>query len=197
MHPVEALLQEVDRLWSPSGEGRVALRILGSTALILQTDYRRGTKDSDVLETAHLDAARKRQLLHLAGRDSALHTKHGVYIEILAPAFAFLTEDPAWVRLPGIDEELRHFTVEVLDVVDVVVAKLARLHGGDREDIRAMVDRDLVSHQRLVERFRSAVGRLWFDARADDLPRHVRNLHWVERDLLDVRETEIELPDWG
>jgi hypothetical protein len=49
---------------------------------------------------------------------------------------------------------------------------------------------------RLVERFRAAVDAFSGDARAEDLPRYVRNLHRVERDFLLVPETEIELPDW-
>jgi hypothetical protein len=40
------------------------------------------------------------------------------------------------------------------------------------------------------------VERIWHDARADDLPRIVRNLHRVERDMFDVPETDIELPPW-
>ncbi|MGA2079014.1 MAG: hypothetical protein ABSH53_00120 [Holophaga sp.] len=34
------------------------------------------------------------------------------------------------------------------------------------------------------------------DARAEDLPRYVKNLHRIERDLFFVEESEIELPDW-
>jgi hypothetical protein len=84
----------------------------------------------------------------------------------------------------------------VLDVVDVVVAKLKRFHANDRSDIEAMVERDLVHHEALLARFRSAVDSYAADARADDLPRYVKNLHVVERDFLGVGETEIELPGW-
>jgi hypothetical protein len=34
------------------------------------------------------------------------------------------------------------------------------------------------------------------DARAEDLPRYVRNLQEVERDMLGVNESEIDLPGW-
>jgi hypothetical protein len=34
------------------------------------------------------------------------------------------------------------------------------------------------------------------DARAEDLPKCVENLHRVERDLFGLPETEIDLPDW-
>jgi hypothetical protein len=59
-----------------------------------------------------------------------------------------------------------------------------------------MIDRNLVLPARLVSRFRAAVDLFSGDARAEDLPRYVRNLHRVERDMLGVPETEIELPDW-
>ena len=43
---------DIDRHWGASTEGKIPLRIIGSSALMLQTNYERGTKDSDVLETA-------------------------------------------------------------------------------------------------------------------------------------------------
>lgn len=193
---VEAFLQDLDAHWIPTAPGRLRLRIIGSTALFLQTDYRRGTKDSDILETTELGQEEQARLLALAGKDTLLHRRHRLYAEIVGRAFPFLAVEPVWRPLPAIDASLRHFTIEALDVVDVVVAKLARLHGSDRDDIGAMVTRGLVEHDALVDRFRSAVERIWLDARADDLPRIVRALHWVERDQLDVPETPIELPPW-
>lgn len=50
---------------------------------------------------------------------------------------------------------------------------------------------------RLVERFRLAVDVFSGDARADDLPRYVGNLHRVEREYFGVPESDIELPDWS
>jgi hypothetical protein len=84
----------------------------------------------------------------------------------------------------------------VLDVLDVVIAKLPRYHKTDQDDIAAMVDRDLVDPERFLARFRSAVTRWSMDARADDLPRVVRNFHRVQRDHLFVGESEIALPSW-
>ncbi len=59
-----------------------------------------------------------------------------------------------------------------------------------------MIDRELVPHAILVERFRSAVDMYSCDARASDLPRYVENLHQLERDSFGVSETEVELPTW-
>lgn len=193
---VEGLLRDVDGAWTPAPVERLTLRIIGSTALFLQTNYRRGTKDSDVLETTEVSGAVQGRLIALAGKGTPMHTRHGLYIEVVGRAFPFLAVEPVWRPVVGLSSNLRHFDVEVLDVLDVVVAKLARLHGSDRDDIGAMVERGLVDHEALIRRFRSAVERIWYDARADDLPRHVRALHWAERDLLDEAETHIELPPW-
>jgi hypothetical protein len=84
----------------------------------------------------------------------------------------------------------------VLDVVDVVVSKLKRFNANDQSDIDAMIERGLVPHDRLIDRFRAAVDEFMGDARAEDLPKYVANLHRVERDMLVVPETEIELPSW-
>jgi len=48
---VEAFLRELDAAWHHPGP-KIPLRIIGSTALMLQTSYQRGTKDSEVLETS-------------------------------------------------------------------------------------------------------------------------------------------------
>jgi hypothetical protein len=193
---VELFLRDLDAAWSDQGVRPVTLRIIGSTALFLQTDYRRGTKDSDVLETVELSAAVQRQLLAFGGKDTALHRKHRIYLEIVAGAFPFLAVEPRWRNLQAFNASLRSFQVEALDVVDVVIAKLARFHSTDRDDIAAMESRGCIDHDVLIERFHSAVERVWHDARADDLPRIIRGLHWIERDLLCVPETYIDFPPW-
>jgi hypothetical protein len=42
----------------------------------------------------------------------------------------------------------------------------------------------------------SIIDSFSMDARAEDLPRYVKNLHTVERDFFGVEESEIELPPW-
>lgn len=191
---VEALLRAVDAGWKPIGGEPFHLRILGSTALFLQTDYRRGTKDSDVLEAADLPPRVAEQLIALAGQQTDLHRQHRIYLDIVGRALPFLPEEPLWRSKPDLHSGLVHFSVDVLDVIDVVVTKLWRNHANDRGDIEAMVARGLVPHDRLVDRFRSAVSRFWLDARADDLPRAVAALNRLERDALGVPESQIDLP---
>jgi hypothetical protein len=78
----------------------------------------------------------------------------------------------------------------------VIVSKLKRFDGSDQTDIDAMVTKDLVPHRALVERFEAAVDYFSWDARADELPKDVANLNRVERDMLMVPATDIELPHW-
>jgi hypothetical protein len=71
-----------------------------------------------------------------------------------------------------------------------------RFNANDQSDVDAMIQRDLVPHEQLIERFRSAVNMFLGDAREVELPKYVAHLHRVERDMLLVPETEIDLPSW-
>jgi hypothetical protein len=192
---IRELLVELDqRLGEPSSP-KLPFQIIGATALALQTGYERGTKDGDVLETLELSPVTG-LLRQLAGKSAPLAAKHGVYLDLVAPGLPFLPQGPCWHRLGELNQALQRIEVSVLDVVDVVVSKLNRFSANDLDDIEAMIDRDLVPHDLLIARFRAAADLYVLDARASDLPRYVANLHRVERDLLTVPETEIELPSW-
>lgn len=163
---------------------------------MLQTDFERGTKDSDVLETIQMTAEARAQLIALAGQGTEIHARHRLYIDIVPSGLPFLPQPARFRPVDGVNSLLRYFRVDVLDVVDVVVSKLKRFNANDQGDISAMIRRGLVPHDRLVERFRSAVDVFSGDARAEELPRYVAHLHRLERDQYDVGETEIELPGW-
>jgi hypothetical protein len=195
---IKDFFTEIDRLWPPEEppHRKARLSILGSGALMLQTSYERGTKDSDVLETTDLSDDVKQRLVALAGAGTELHRRRKLYIDIVRNGIPFLPHVPLWHSLPEIDGALSHFELRVLDVVDVVVSKLKRFNANDESDIDAMIDRGLVPHERLVDRFRVAVDAFIGDARAPDLPKYIANLHRVERDMLVVPETEIYLPSW-
>ena len=52
--PIENFIVAIDQAWTGDPGPKILLRVIGSTALMLQADYVRGTKDSDVLEAADL-----------------------------------------------------------------------------------------------------------------------------------------------
>lgn len=91
---------------------------------------------------------------------------------------------------------MKHFEIEALDVVDVIVTKLKRFNANDVSDVSAMVAGGWLKHPEMIERFRRAVDGFSMDARAEDLPHYVKNLHAVERDYFRVPPSQIELPDW-
>lgn len=193
MAAIEALLEELDARWAPAGAA--TLRVIGSGALMLQARYERGTKDGDVLETEALDAAARERLNALAGKGSGLSRRHGIYLEVVARGLPFLPQAPAFHPVARL-AKLQRLRIEVLDVVDVAVSKLARFNATDDADIRAMAGLGLLPRARLIERFESAKERFLNDARAEDLPKIVARLHAVERDYLGAAPTPIELPDW-
>jgi len=190
MSAIHDFFGEIDDQW-PGSQTR--LSIIGCGALMLQVDYERGTKDGDVFETLDLSAEAQTTLVKLAGPGSKLHTRRKLYIDIVRNGIPFLPHPPHWHRvLPT----LQHLEIVALDVVDVVVSKLIRFNANDQSDVDAMVQRNLVPHAQLVKRFRSAVDAFLGDAREQNLPKYVANLHRVERDMFGVDETDIELPSW-
>lgn len=196
MSQVEDFFRDLDRSWPLPAGAPVTLRLLGSTALILQTNFQRGTKDGDILETDQITVEIESALLGFAGKGTSIHRRHRMYLEFLGAAFPFLPLEPLWHGVVPSGMDYRHFRLEVLDVVDVVIAKLARFHKTDRDDIAAMAERDLIEPGRFADRFQSAVQGWWHDARADDLPKIVRNFHQVQSDELFVWPSRVELPAW-
>ena len=187
MAPVDDFFRKLDGLWGPPPD-RIRLNVIGSAALMIQFDYQRGTKDGDVLQTQDIAGPIKDQLLRLADRGSALHARTRMYLDIVPNGLPFLPSPPRWLPVDRL-AALTHLDLQALDVVDVVVSKLKRFNANDVDDIRAMVDRDLVLHEALLERFRSAFAVFAYDARAPELIKYVANLNQVERDLLGVEET--------
>lgn len=190
---IENFLKDIDSKWKPLGGEPFPLQIIGSAALMLQTDYIRGTKDSDVLESRDGSPGIKEQLEALAGKKTDLHLRHGLYIDVVKEVILFLPPKP--IFLPIAKVPLKNFNLTGLDVTDVVLSKLKRFNADDLGDIRAMATRRLIDHQRLVARFRVAAEWFGMDARASPLPRTLKNLHTVEREILDVPLSDIELPE--
>jgi hypothetical protein len=160
---------------------------------MLQANYTRITKDSDVLEADPLTPAVCDRLLAIAGQNTQMHVRHKLYLDMVRPGLPFLPPSPKWHELPDLGH-LEHFHILVLDVVDVVVSKFGRFSTNDQFDIDAMIDLGLVPHDLLIDRFRSAVDAFAMDARANKLTKYISYLHRIERDSFNVDPTTIELP---
>ena len=193
---IDDFFVELDEKWG-AVPARLRLSIIGCGALVLQTDYDRGTKDSDILETTNLGAEAAARLEKLAGRDSEMHQRRRHYVDVVGNGIPFLPEVPSWHPLDALNERLRSLELVALDVTDVCVAKLKPFRAQDKDDVDAMIRRGLVAHEKFVERFQSAFLSFSYDARAyEALPRFIANLHEVERDMFVVDETDIEIPSY-
>jgi hypothetical protein len=78
---IDAFFQDLDRAWAHGSALKIQLHVLGSTALMLQAGYERGTKDGDILETAIVSGRTKERLLALAGEGTPFAERHRVYLD--------------------------------------------------------------------------------------------------------------------
>jgi hypothetical protein len=193
---IDAFLMEIDQRWVNENNSKTVLRIIGSAALLLQMEYDRGTKDSDVLETPEITPPIKEKLLALAGKGSPLSKTYRLYLDVVPSGIPFLPQEAIYHKMTGVNQHLKHFEIEALDVADVVVSKLKRFNANDVSDIAEMVGRGFLIPGVLVARFRKAVDGFSMDARAEDLPLYLKNLHTVERDYFRRPASKIDLPDW-
>lgn len=196
MNPIEEFVLAIDRGWHGAQDPKILLRVLGSTSLMMQADYFRGTKDGDVLEAVALTPAIKDRLLSLAGKETKLADKHGIYLDIVPLGLPFFPLNPDWRPLTEFNRSLCCFELEALGIVDTVVTKIKRFNANDQADIQAMIRLGLAPHELVVERFRSAIDRFSGDARAAEFPVYVKHLHRVEREYFEADESEIDLPSW-
>ena len=80
---IERFITEIDARWPPEEAEKVVLSVIGSTALMLQAKYVRGTKDSDVFRTRAIDDALAERLMTLAGEGTDLHRRHRIYLQLV------------------------------------------------------------------------------------------------------------------
>jgi hypothetical protein len=135
------------------------LHCMGGFVLAEHYGLVRATGDVDVLESAGTDKA---TIARLAGRGSALHKRHRVYIDIVTVADV---PDDYDTRLETMDiEGLTRLRLKVFERHDLVLAKLCRNIDRDREDVVALVrgrpglDIDVL-RQRYQEELRPKLGR--------------------------------------
>lgn len=188
---VERFFHDLDGAWTHGGD-RILFQVIGSTALMFQFDYERLTNDSDVIETAQFTVPIKAKLEKLAGKNSPLFQRYRLYLDIVNPGIPFILPRPSYHPVPSM-VGLKNIEVQVLDVLDVAVSKLARFKASDVNDIRAVVERNLISHPAFLARFKAVLNAHSMDARRDDFPKYVKNFNTIERDFFHVKETEIDL----
>jgi hypothetical protein len=193
MTPVDLLFKGIDDALAGGDHERFSLQLVGSTALFAQTSWVRGTRDCDAVRTWAFDEALAERLLALAGPGRPIARQAGLYLELVGQGVLFLPGEPRWKKW----RSLRSFDVDVLHPVDVAVAKLARLNPNDLDDIEALVERNLLTHRQLLDRFRAAAEASAARGMAHKLQFAIGNLHRIERDIFLEAPSVIEVEGWA
>ena len=152
--PWQSMLVALDQVLTH----RTELHCMGGFVLAEHYALVRPTADVDVLESAGTDTA---TIARLAGRGSALHKRHRVYIDIVTVADV---PDDYDARLVSMEVEgFSRLRLKVFERHDLVLAKLSRNSDHDREDVVALargpgLDVDVL-RQRYQEELRPLLGR--------------------------------------
>lgn len=195
MSQLTDFFREIDARWTRSSKTELELKIIGSTALMMTTDLRLGTTDSDVIQTAQIDDAVMKRLLEIAGRGSDAEKKFGLHLQFVPPGLPFLPQRPKYLPAAELND-LKFIRVFALAPVDVAISKLKVFRPHDIRDIAELIEQGHVAHEELLTRFRSAIDLAGMSARADDLPKIIDNFHQVERNDFGLEApSHVDLPD--
>jgi hypothetical protein len=93
------------------------------------------------------------QLTEIAGKGSALHSKHNVYLD--AVTVATPPENYAERLTPLFPGAWRHLRLYALEVHDLALSKLERNYERDRGDVQALARAGLLKREILKERYYS------------------------------------------
>jgi len=155
----------------------LALRCIGGFAVSLYYGLSRPTGDLDVVEVASHTA---RWLSDTAGRNSALHRKHKLYVQIVTVAtLPDSYADRRTEMFPGVFRRVRLF---VLDPYDLALSKLSRNLELDLDDVKHLAKVQELDLAVLESRYRQELRpyvfgpverhdqtlRLWIDAIRED-----------------------------
>lgn len=130
--PWREFLREVDEALPEPTE----IRCLGGFVITLLHGFPRPTSDLDYIETIPAHAASFLQ--EVAGLDSQLHAKHGVYLQYVTVAdLPESYEDRLTPLFAGLYRNLR---LVVLDPYDLLLSKLTRNSPIDQDDVEYLTN---------------------------------------------------------
>ena len=153
--PWKAFLGELDQQLS----SKVSLHCLGGFVVTVCYGLERPTADLDVLLIVPSET--QALLIGLAGKDSALHKTHGVYLDVVTVASY---PDNYEQRLTDVfTGAFHHLRLLALDPYDLALAKLERNLQRDRDDVVFLADAvplDLaILRTRYMQEMRPSLGR--------------------------------------
>ncbi|NOT45997.1 MAG: hypothetical protein HOP14_15460 [Acidobacteria bacterium] len=152
--PWQSMLVALDRALAQDTE----LHCMGGFVLAEHYGCVRATADVDVIESLGTD---KGSIAQLAGRGSALHKRHRVYVDIVT--VADVPDDYDTRLIPMNVDGLTRLRLRAFERHDLVLAKLCRNIDRDREDVVALgrgpgLDIDVL-RQRYRDELRPKLGR--------------------------------------
>lgn len=166
--PWRSFLRELDTL----AGGETQLECLGGFVLTQLYGLGRQTADIDSLSiTPREQIARVLE----AGREgSALHTRHGVYLDLVT--VAIVPENYEQRLTPLFRDTFRYLRLYALDPYDLALAKLSRNIQRDRDDVKFLAARIPFDLAVLKERYQRELRPYVANAQREDLTLQL----WIE-----------------
>jgi hypothetical protein len=130
-------------------EQETSLEILGGFVITVLYAAPRETADVDVVSV--VPNSQTRSLIETAGEGSALHKKHGVYLDRVG--IATIPENYEERLTEIFAGEFRHLRLFAVDPYDVALAKIERNIDRDREDVKFLAEAVPFDLQILRERY--------------------------------------------
>ena len=146
-----AFLAALDKL---VGTGRTTIYVSGGSAVLLGYGGQEDTKDFDVVERGRHPLE---SLKPAAGKNSPLHDATGYWLDIVPPIYPLALGFRE--RAVLLDAKLEHLELRLLEVHDLIVTKLLRMHAKDRRDVETLTRHATFSTPILVERYRASSRR--------------------------------------
>jgi hypothetical protein len=166
--PWSSFLSEIDAGLS---EG-VEFHCLGGFVVTVVYGFERPTADVDVLTV--VPRGEVERLIDLAGKGSALHRKHGLYLDLVTVATVPEDYEQRLVEVAaGAFKRLRLFA---LDPYDLALAKLERNIQRDRDDVKHLARTIPLDLQVLRERYEKELRPYLGNPEREDLTLQL----WVE-----------------
>ncbi len=180
------LLAFLKRLDEHLTSGRKAeLYLGGGAAILLAYNGKLATVDVDFIGE---ESGLLLELSQFAAKGSETHRLTKLYLDIVPPGM--FPSDLGWRNrtIPVSAPELQHLNIRVLEIHDLVISKLKRFAGKDRQDVRGLCGRSELNVQTLRARYREA--RLPSDYHERE--RMDQNFNVVEVEFLGLEPTVFE-----
>ena len=130
-------------------EEEIELHCLGGFVVTLVYDLPRATADVDVITITPTKT--RARLLELAGKNSELHQRYGVYLDLVA--IVTLPEDYEERVTEIFAGTFKHLRLYALDPYDIALTKLERNIQRDRDDVKYLARKIPLDLNVLKERY--------------------------------------------